>query len=100
MRLPGFLNTVLDSVARIGADPADDEEARLRKALLVLIALLVLPISLVWWLLYLAFGSWTGWFAFVYFVISVASIVLFARNRNTELFMRVQLLSILLLPTI
>ena len=100
MRLPGFLNTVLDSVARIGADPADDEEARLRKALLVLIALLILPISLVWWLLYLAFGSWTGWFAFVYFVISVASIVLFARNRNTELFMRVQLLSILLLPTI
>jgi guanylate cyclase len=98
--MPGFLSAVIDSVARIGADPADDEEARLRKALLVLIALLILPISLVWWLLYLAFGSWTGWLAFVYFVISVASIVVFARNRNTEAFLRVQLLSILFLPTI
>jgi adenylate cyclase len=100
MRTPAFVNDVLERVARVGADPVDDDEQRLRKALLVGIALLILPISLVWWLLYLAFGSWTGWFAFVYFVISIASIVFFARTRNTELFLRVQLLSILLLPTI
>ena len=36
----------------------------------------------------------------VYFLISVASIAVFARNRNEELFLRVQLGSILLLPTI
>ena len=100
MRLPALLNAVIDQVARIGADPADDDETRLRKALLVLIALLVLPISLVWWLLYLAFGAWTGWLAFVYFVISLASIALFARNRNIELFLQIQLVSILLLPTV
>ena len=100
MRLPTTLNGVIERVGRIGADPADDDEQRLRKALLVLIALLVLPISLVWWLLYLFFGSWTGWFAFIYFVISIASIVVFSRNRNLDLFLWVQLVSILFLPTI
>jgi guanylate cyclase len=100
MRLPGFLDAVLERVGRIGADPADSDEQRLRKALLVLIAILILPISLVWWRLYVAFGAWTGWLAFVYFVVSLASIALFARNRNTELFLQVQLTSILFLPTV
>jgi adenylate cyclase len=100
MRLPGILDAVIERVGRIGADPGDTDEQRLRKALLVLITLLILPISLAWWLLYLYFGSWTGWFAFIYFVISAASIVVFARNRNTERFLQVQLVSILFLPTI
>jgi adenylate cyclase len=100
MRLPGFVTSAAARIARIGADPADDDEQRLRKALLVFIALLVLPISLIWWLLYLAFGSWTGWFAFLYFVISVASVVVFSRDKNVDRFLWVQLLSILLLPTV
>jgi guanylate cyclase len=100
MQLPSAIARAAGWVVRIGADPADDDERRLRKALLVVIALLILPISLVWWLLYLYFGSWTGWFAFVYFLISVASIVVFARVRDEASFLRVQLLSILLLPTI
>ena len=100
MRLPAALAGAAAWVARIGADPADDDEQRLRKALLVFIALLILPISLTWWLLYLYFGSWTGWFAFVYFLVSAASIALFARNRDEALFLRIQLVSILLLPTI
>ena len=100
MELPAALTGAAARLGRIGADPADDDEQRLRKALLVLIAILVLPISLVWWLLYLFFGSWTGWFAFIYFLISVASIVVFSRNRNVDLFLWVQLVSILFLPTI
>jgi adenylate cyclase len=100
MRLPAALNGAAAQLARIGADPADNDELRLRKALLVFIAILILPISVVWWLLYLSFGSWTGWFAFVYFVVSVASIVGFARDRNLDRFLWVQLLSILILPTI
>jgi len=100
MELPAALTGAAAWLARIGADPADDDEQRLRKSLLVLIAILILPISLTWWLLYLYFGSWTGWFAFVYFVISVTSIAVFARNRDEALFLRVQLTSILLLPTI
>jgi len=100
MELPAGLTGAAAWLGRIGADPADDEEQQLRKALLVLITLLILPISLVWWLLYLSFGSWTGWFAFIYFVISAASIVVFARNRNVDRFLWVQLVSILLLPTV
>ena len=38
---------------------------------------------LIWWLLYLYFGAWTGWLAFAYSLLSVASIVVFSRNRNT-----------------
>jgi len=100
MQVPSALAGVAARVARIGADPADDDEQRLRKVLLVFIALLILPISLTWWLLYLYFGSWTGWFAFVYFLISVTSIAVFARNRDEALFLRAQLVAILLLPTI
>src|SRR5262249_5294920 len=100
MRLPGILDAVLQRVGRIGADPTDDDETRLRKSLLVGIALLILPISAVWWLLYLYFGSWTGWLAFVYFVVSAASIAEFARNHNVDRFLWVQLASILVLPTI
>jgi adenylate cyclase len=100
MRLPAPIAAIVARIARIGADPADDDETRLRKALLVGIALLILPISIVWWLLYLYFGAWTGWLAFVYFVVSVVSIVVFAWNRDVTLFLRVQLLSILVLPTV
>src|SRR5207244_12854174 len=42
-------------VAHIGADPRDDVDTRQRKALLVLISVLILPISLLWGCLYLAF---------------------------------------------
>ena len=35
-------------LARIGADARDDEELRQKKALLVLLAILILPLSAVW----------------------------------------------------
>jgi len=44
-------------LALIGADPHDDEDTRASKALLVLISVLILPVSLLWAALYLAFGS-------------------------------------------
>ena len=47
-------------LARIGADPQDDEDMRHKKALLVLLAVLILPVSVVWGTLYLAFGSPVG----------------------------------------
>jgi adenylate cyclase len=87
-------------LARVGADPSDDEETRRRKALLVLIAVLVLPIAFVWGLLYLAFGSPVGEVPFVYFAVSLGSVVLFARTRNFPLLLRIQLVDILLAPTL
>ncbi|HEY7464675.1 MAG TPA: hypothetical protein VH987_09640, partial [Candidatus Limnocylindria bacterium] len=62
----------------IGADPNDDVDTQRRKALLVYLAVLILPISLVWGTLYFALGAVSGLVAYAYFVISVASLVLFA----------------------
>jgi len=87
-------------LATIGADPSDDDAARLRKGLLVLLTIGVWPISIVWATLFLALGSWTGWFAASYFAISVLSLLLFARTRNDRVFLRLQLLDILISPTI
>jgi guanylate cyclase len=94
------VDRALVRLADVGADPADDEEQRLQKALLVLIAILILPISAIWAALYLAFGAWTGYVAVIYAVISIVSIVLFARTRNFELLLNIQLLDILLSPTL
>jgi hypothetical protein len=43
-------------LARIGADPRDDDELRQKKALLVLLAVLIAPVSVIWGILYLSLG--------------------------------------------
>jgi adenylate cyclase len=95
-----LLDQTLARLGEVGADPGDDEDARLRKALLVLIAVLILPISFIWGGLYLAFGSQWGSIALLYAAISIGSILLFARNRNFELLLWIQLVAILLSPTL
>ncbi|HWL49491.1 MAG TPA: adenylate/guanylate cyclase domain-containing protein [Acidimicrobiia bacterium] len=98
--LRGLLDRVVDRLAKIGADPADDHEMRLRKALLVRIAILILPISFLWAGLYIAFGAWSGSVALLYAAISIVSIMIFARNGNFRLLLRIQLTDILLAPTL
>jgi adenylate cyclase len=95
-----LLRDVVVRLGGIGADPADDPETRLRKVLLVLVAVLILPIALVWGSLFVALGADSGLVAFVYFAISVASIVVFARTRDFAVLLRVQLLDILIAPTV
>ena len=92
--------TVFARLARVGSDPHDDEETRLRKALLLLISVLILPISLVWGTLYLAFGAQSGYLAYLYFVIVVGAIAVYARTRDVVFLLRVQLLDILFAPTV
>jgi adenylate cyclase len=94
------LDSTLARLAEVGAEPGDDEETRLRKALLVLIALLILPIAGIWAVLYLAFGAWTGWVAVLYAVISLASIAVFARTRDFDTLLNIQLLAIAMAPTL
>jgi guanylate cyclase len=86
-------------LTRLGADPEDDEELRHKKTLLVLLAVLILPVSVVWGTVYLAFGSPVGIVPFIYFAVSVGSLVLFARTRNFRLLLVTQLLDILLTTT-
>jgi len=95
-----FAQPWIDRAARIGADPADDGETRIRKALLVLISVLILPIALLWGAIYLAFGVWAGLIAWLYLVISVVALIVFSRTRDTEWLLRVELVDILLAPTI
>jgi guanylate cyclase len=87
-------------LARIGADPADDLETRGRKALLVYLAALILPISLVWGTLYLVLGAVAGLVAYAYFAVSVVSLGIFAATRNFRLLLLAQLLDITLAPTL
>jgi hypothetical protein len=89
-----FLDATLAALARIGADPRDDEETRARKALLVLVCALILPVSLVWGSLYLALGSPVGYVPFLYFLVSLGGIVVFTRTRRMVPLLRVELLDI------
>jgi guanylate cyclase len=83
-------------LARIGADPRDGPELREQKALLVLLAVLILPVSLVWGSLYLGFGEPVGVLPFVYFAVSVASLGVFARTGRFRLLLYAQLLDVVL----
>jgi adenylate cyclase len=83
-------------IGRIGADPRDDEELRHQKSLLVLLAVLILPVSVVWGSVYLAFGEPVGILPFVYFAASIGSLALFAWTRNFGLLLAIQLLAVLL----
>jgi guanylate cyclase len=98
--LRGLLDSVLRRVGAIGSDPDDGAELALRKSLLVTIAVVILPVSLVWGFLYTTLGTPAGLIAYLYFLISVAAIVVFARTRNAKAFLRVELLNILLAPTL
>jgi adenylate cyclase len=93
-------DSVLARLAQVGADARDDEDTRLRKALLLLISVLILPIALVWGSLYLAFGTQAGYVAYAYFAILLGAILVFARTRDLAFLLRVALLDILFAPTL
>ena len=84
----------------VGADPRDDEDLRARKALLVLISVLILPVAAVWGALYLAFGSPVGVVPLVYFAVLLGAIVVFSRTRDFPWLLRVNQVDILLAPTL
>ena len=93
-------DAMLARLAAVGADDRDDETMKRRKALLVLISVLILPIAIVWGSLYLIFGSWVGYVPFAYALILLVAIVVFARTRNFALLLGVNLVDILLAPTL
>jgi adenylate cyclase len=96
----GLVGLVATRLGRIGADPDDHQDLRQRKRLLVLLAVLILPVPLVWGASYLAFGSRVGVLPYMYFAVSLGSLIVFARTRRFEPFLIAQLLAILLSTTI
>ena len=99
MRPVGWIANATALLARIGADPRDDEDLRQKKALLVQIAVLIAPISVVWGVLYLSLGALVGIAPLVYFAVSIGSLVVFARIRSFRFLLVVQLVDILVAPT-
>ena len=95
-----LLDRFAGRLARVGADPRDDEDLRARKALLVLISVLILPIAALWAGLYLAFRSPVGVVPIVYLAILLGAILMFARNGNFARLLRVSQVDILLAPTL
>jgi guanylate cyclase len=87
-------------IAFVGADPRDDEDLRARKALLVLISILILPVAALWGVLYLSFGSPVGVVPLVYFAILLGAIVRFSRTRDFARLLLVAQIDILLAPTL
>jgi class 3 adenylate cyclase len=98
-RRAGRLARATSRLARIGADPQDDADLRQKKSLLVLLAIMVLPVSVVWGSLYLGFGSPVGIVPFIYFAVSAGSLVVFAKTRNFRLLLMIQLVDILATTT-
>jgi guanylate cyclase len=91
---------VFARVAVVGADPQDDEDVRTSKALLAVISVLILPIAVLWGILYLAVGSPVGLVPLAYFLILLGAILAFSRTRNFTQLLHVNLLDILLAPTL
>src|ERR671931_1109142 len=104
MHLLGRTRTAVDRVTArltlVGADPHDDEDLRARKALLVLISVLILPVAALWGALYLSFGSPVGVVPLVYFGVLLGAIAVFSRTRDFGWLLRVGQVDILLAPTL
>jgi adenylate cyclase len=99
-RIRAAVDHVIARLTLVGADPHDDEELHARKALLVLISVLILPVAALWGALYLAFGSPVGVVPLVYFGILLGAIAVFSRTRDFARLLRVGQVDILLAPTL
>ena len=92
---------VRDRVLAIGADPRDTADERFRKRLLVGVAVVILPVALLWGCLYWVVGehsvALTPW---AYAAGSATSLVVFARTRNFALLRTAQQLLILVAPAL
>jgi adenylate cyclase len=90
---------LLDRVLSIGADPRDTADERFRKRLLVGVAVIILPVALLWGCLYWVIGeqevALTPW---AYAAGSATSLVVFARTRNFAFLRTAQQLLILVAP--
>ena len=94
-RLPAFL----ERIALIGVDPSDRDEVRAQKATVTIAATSITALAVVWVATYLLLGlPDSAAIPFAYQCISIASLVLFARSKDYQLFRFSQLVLMLLLP--
>jgi guanylate cyclase len=86
-------------IARIGADPADDDDIQLKKSVLVVCAISFMFAGFAWGLMYISFNEpLAGAIPFSYSIISLFSLLHFGLTSHYRLFRFSQLILILLLP--
>ena len=94
-----MINRILTWVVRIGMDPNDDDDIRLRKSLLTLCAFPFAFAGAIWGLTYILLGEpLAGAIPLSYAVISLLSIIHFGLTHRYHFFRFSQLTLILLLP--
>src|SRR5687767_11676854 len=83
LRSPVMTAVLLDRLLSIGSDPRDTADERFRKRLLVGVAVVILPVAVLWGCLYWVIGehavALTPW---AYAAGSTISLAVFARTRN------------------
>ncbi|MGH8958276.1 MAG: adenylate/guanylate cyclase domain-containing protein [Acidimicrobiia bacterium] len=88
-------------LGNIGTRPDDDEEARLRKASMVLTVCLIVVLATVWVVSYAVLGlPLSAAIPLTYQVVSLGGLTLLARTRNFEFFRTSQLTLMTLLPVL
>lgn len=94
-----LIKNIFTWLVRIGADPNDDEDIRLRKSLLTVCAFPFAFAGAAWGLMYILFGvPLAGMIPLSYSVISLLSIIHFGLTGRFHFFRFSQLILILLLP--
>ncbi|CAN5433732.1 MAG: adenylate/guanylate cyclase domain-containing protein [Acidimicrobiia bacterium] len=88
-------------LAAIGARPDEGEDERLRKASLVLIASLIIPLAVPWGVTYAVLGLWvSAAIPFFYQMVTVLGLVMLARTGGFTRFATGQLALMLVLPAL
>ena len=93
------MDRALASFETIGATPGETEDQRLRRVLLVGVALVISVLAIVWGLVYIAFGEPLGGaIPLTYTILSLMSVVIFTVTRRYDVFRFTQLGLMLVLP--
>src|SRR5260370_40540044 len=93
------MDSLLALFATIGAAPNETEEERLRRELLVGLAVVISVLAIFWGLVYIGFGEPLGGaIPLTYTVLSLLSIVMFTITRRYDVFRVTQLGLMLVLP--
>jgi adenylate cyclase len=98
-RVPASARRLLERLSLIGVAPGDPDDVRVQKVTLTLAAELVTVLSVIWVGTYLALGlPWSAAIPFTYQVVSLVTLVVFARTKDYRFFRFIQIVIIFLLP--
>src|SRR5690348_1804533 len=93
------MDRLLAPFATIGAIAGETEDQRLRRVLLVVMALVISLLAIVWGLVYIGFGEPLGGaIPLTYTVLSLLSVVIFTVTKRYDVFRFTQLGTMLVLP--